>query len=282
MKILGMLILLSSLFIPGTSFAQEPPSVKVQACKQNLPDGNVRYYYQLTNNSEHAVVAVRIGYDYYHGNPELSVPPVGWDYYTGLPSNTSTSPTGWHLTMITQEESNYHFIEWVIDNAASALPSGKTLQGLSVILPQTDDAYLNSHFDVILGDSTDVSAPLEVFDCSTIDVTPPTISVELTPNIIWPPNKKMVEITAKINVSDDRDPNPSVKLESITCNQEIEPGDIAGADFGKDDRIFSLKAWRTGKRKEGRIYTITYSATDASGNTATATATVMVPHDQRN
>jgi hypothetical protein len=32
---------------------------------------------------------------------------------------------------------------------------------------------------------------------------------------------------------------------------------------------------------DGRIYTITYRATNACGNTATKTATVTVPHDRR-
>ena len=42
-----------------------------------------------------------------------------------------------------------------------------------------------------------------------------------------------------------------------------------------------LRAEREGKNKAGRIYTITYSATDGSGNKTTASATVTVPHDER-
>jgi hypothetical protein len=33
-------------------------------------------------------------------------------------------------------------------------------------------------------------------------------------------------------------------------------------------------------QKEGRVYTITYSATDGSGNKALASATVTVPQDR--
>ncbi|MEQ1838501.1 MAG: hypothetical protein ABL858_09255 [Candidatus Nitrotoga sp.] len=32
---------------------------------------------------------------------------------------------------------------------------------------------------------------------------------------------------------------------------------------------------------DGRVYTLTYSATDGSGNKSTASTTVTVPHDQR-
>ena len=42
-----------------------------------------------------------------------------------------------------------------------------------------------------------------------------------------------------------------------------------------------LRAEREGKNKAGRIYTVTYSATDASGNKTTASATVTVPHDEK-
>ena len=42
-----------------------------------------------------------------------------------------------------------------------------------------------------------------------------------------------------------------------------------------------LRAERSGKGN-GRIYLITYSATDSSGNTSFAEATVIVPHDQGN
>ena len=41
----------------------------------------------------------------------------------------------------------------------------------------------------------------------------------------------------------------------------------------------SLRAERSGKGT-GRIYTITYSATDCTGNSSTADVTVTVPHNQ--
>jgi hypothetical protein len=57
-------------------------------------------------------------------------------------------------------------------------------------------------------------------------------------------------------------------------------GDIAGAATGSDDRSFSVRAERAGNGP-GRTYTVVYEATDASGNTAQATATVVVPHDKK-
>lgn len=280
---LGSVLLL---MILGISNAQEPPLVKVKVYQENLSDGKVRYNYRVINNSERAVVAVRIGYDYYHAQPELSVLPLGWDFYKGLSQGTTTSPSGWQAMLITQEESDVHWLEWSTDENVATwdiLP-GQTLSGLSVILPNADNNYRTGHFDVILGNSTHISAPMEieVAPPPQTDTIPPVLSVTLTPNKIWPPNHKMVEITATISVHDDRDPNPGVRLVSITCNEQIDAAnDISGADFGADDRNFSIRAERTGQRKDGRVYTATYLATDASGNASTATATVTIPHDQR-
>jgi len=50
------------------------------------------------------------------------------------------------------------------------------------------------------------------------------------------------------------------------------------ADIGTDDRSITLKADRS-SAGPGRTYTITYRATDASGNGVTASAVVQVPHD---
>ena len=120
------------------------------------------------------------------------------------------------------------------------------------------------------------------------DTTPPEISVSVNPEVVWPPNHKMVEITATVEVSDDCDPDPSIVLTSITSNEPDDaPGggdghttnDIQGADLNTDDREFLLRAERSGQG-DGRIYTITYTATDASGNSNSASATVMVPHDK--
>ena len=55
---------------------------------------------------------------------------------------------------------------------------------------------------------------------------------------------------------------------------------MAGAGTGTDDRAVSLRADRAGAGS-GRTYTLTYRATDASGNSAADSATVSVPHDQR-
>ena len=119
---------------------------------------------------------------------------------------------------------------------------------------------------------------------NVVDTTPPTITVSVSPDELWSPNHKMVDITTTVNVNDICDPNASFVLLSITSNEPEEgPGkkhfpDIMDHDVGSADTEFQLRAERLGGGT-GRIYTITYKASDASGNSANATATVTVPHN---
>ena len=81
-------------------------------------------------------------------------------------------------------------------------------------------------------------------------------------------------------VSDNVDPNVSVTLVSVTSNEPddgLGDGDTADDIVILDDLTFNLRAERSGTG-EGRVYTITYQATDACGNSTIATATVTVPH----
>jgi hypothetical protein len=121
---------------------------------------------------------------------------------------------------------------------------------------------------------------------TVVDTTPPDLSLSVTPDSLWPPNHKMVDIVASIEVTDICDPNPQVRLVSITSSEpdnDISDGattdDIQQASFGTDDREFQLRSERQG-RQSGRVYTITYEAEDMSGNTTPAEAMVSVAHDK--
>ena len=110
------------------------------------------------------------------------------------------------------------------------------------------------------------------------DTTPPSLNVSLSPNLLWPPNGKLVPITAALQIADTCDAAPTVKLVSITSNESLGVGDVQNAVLGTDDRNFSLAATRNGLGT-GRIYTVTYEVRDHSGNTTTGASQVVVPLD---
>jgi hypothetical protein len=117
------------------------------------------------------------------------------------------------------------------------------------------------------------------------EVTPPHISVVLNKYVLWPANHKMVDITARVTVTDDCCTRPTFMLVSITSNEPDNAkgdgntiGDIKEATFWTPDVAFQLRAERSGKGN-GRIYTIIYKGIDCSGNAAYDTVQVRVPHD---
>ena len=114
------------------------------------------------------------------------------------------------------------------------------------------------------------------------DTTPPSLSFTLSPNALWPPNHRLVLVTATIEASDTCNAAPTVVLVSITSSEPDNgsgdgntANDIQGAAFGTDDRSFSLRAERAGGGS-GRVYSVRYRATDASGGTTFATGQVVV------
>lgn len=114
------------------------------------------------------------------------------------------------------------------------------------------------------------------------DITPPNLVVSVSPDTLWPADHKMVDITVTLSATDDFDPNPVVKLESITSNEDQNA--VGDGNTSPDIIIdaaghIQLRAERSGAA-EGRIYTLTWSAKDESGNIATKSVEVRVPHDQ--
>ena len=123
--------------------------------------------------------------------------------------------------------------------------------------------------------------------CELKDLGKPTLTVSLSPNTLWPPNHKLVPVSATLQVGNTCDPNPIVQLVSITSNEPDNglgdgdtANDIQGAAIGIDDRAFLLRAERSGKGN-GRRYTATYQVEDVLGNSTTAAGHVTVPKNQR-
>jgi hypothetical protein len=113
---------------------------------------------------------------------------------------------------------------------------------------------------------------------TVVDTTPPSLSLSVSPSMLWPANHRMIPVQVGWQVSDVCDPQPRVVLVSVVSSEPADARDIAGAGVGAPDSQVSLRAQRSGSGP-GRVYTLTYVATDASGNTAGAAGLVTVPHE---
>ncbi len=120
-----------------------------------------------------------------------------------------------------------------------------------------------------------------------VDTIPPEISVSLTPNVLWPPDHRLVDILATVTAIDSCG-SSSVILQSISSSEPDSgggsgnlPNDIQDAVVGTPDYQFKLRSERDGKGS-GRVYAVTYVAADQAGNAAVKTATVTVPLNMGN
>jgi hypothetical protein len=133
------------------------------------------------------------------------------------------------------------------------------------------DAYRSSDHDPVI-------AGLDV-----CDEIPPTLEVSVTPDTLWPPNHKYVNVVATVFATDNFDTSPTVELVSVTSDEPdagLDDEDVPNDIVIVGDYAFQLRAerWDEG---DGRTYTITYQVTDDCGNSTLASATVTVPHDKR-
>jgi hypothetical protein len=112
------------------------------------------------------------------------------------------------------------------------------------------------------------------------DTTKPDLTVTVTPDTLWPANHKYVDVSVNVQIT-DADPNVTLELVSVVSTEPdngLGDGDQSNDIVILDNFNFQVRAERSGTGG-GRLYLITYRATDACGNTSTTTAIVFVPHD---
>jgi hypothetical protein len=96
------------------------------------------------------------------------------------------------------------------------------------------------------------------------DATAPGVTCSATPAALWPPNGKLVPVQVDVEVADATPGAAGYVLSAAPEGWNIGSPDVAGF----------LRATKDS------TYTLTYTARDAAGNTATCNARVTVPHDQ--
>ena len=138
--------------------------------------------------------------------------------------------------------------------------------------------------NIIVGAPFDSAAGLNAgaaYIYSNTGGTGGTFTATATPNVLRTPNHKLVPVTISIIGTHGEH---SCHIVSVTSN---EPVDAKGSGKHQPDWVITgdlsllLRAERSGKNKQGRIYTITVECIDASSNTVQTTVTVRVPHDSR-
>lgn len=111
---------------------------------------------------------------------------------------------------------------------------------------------------------------------------PPAIGpLTASPDRLWPPNHKLVDVTVDYSVTDNC--GPVVCQLGVLSNEPVNgtgDGDTAPDWVVLDDHHLQLRAERAGGGA-GRTYTVTATCSDSSGASSSRSVPVTVPHDRR-
>jgi len=184
--------------------------------------------------------------------------------------NGTEGDNSWYISDVTVELtatddiSGVRAINYSINGEANNITGDKATISLS-----NDGVYTISYYSVDNAGNIEAEKILTI----GIDRTSPAVTVTATPNILWPPNKKMVDVTIDGSVADEISGVASL---IITVEDEYGVYNMTLPRFGG---VIQLEAWRRDDDMDGRHYTITAVVSDSSGNQSTATTGVVVPHD---
>jgi hypothetical protein len=231
---------------PATAQEQSPAWLGVYAEHHG---GDVLYRYALGNRGRQALRAFRLGCDCPAADAEAgelpALPAGAWPehedargvWYALAPEGVR-APPGWRARLRWPAGASGYWIEWYAADPRAGVPPGSSLAGFGLRVPGGHRAFLEAHFSA---DRAGGQRP------QLLDLEPPTLALAVHGGAA----RAGMSVRIVAEVSDDRDPAPRVTLEAVA---PAPPGP-GGPD-----------AW-----------IVTYSATDASGNRATARTRVPRP-----
>ncbi len=227
--------------------------------------GRVVYHYQIENRGRTDLRQVTLGCDCRPAEhvmtPLLKTVPVGAqygdpDYIDGeptLPVEYIRTPPGWQVHAHRPPGADRYWLEWHAVGARGLAP-GQVAKGFSVALPRADRAFLIGRYTVPEHNGVGALEPL--------DATPPRLALRVDEVAPLSPGET-VRVRVVATVEDDYDPAPRLAFESFIPEEATPAAAIRWSKNGAPFRTAS--------------YTVTYSATDASGNAARASVKVKIP-----
>jgi uncharacterized lipoprotein YddW (UPF0748 family) len=208
-------------------------------------------------------------------NPETTAPTTDAALDPAAPNGAN----GWHTTDVTvsftssDDCSGVALTEYSVDGGATWQNGAGGLvvseEGTTTVLFRSTDRAGN----------VETARSLIVM----LDKTAPTLALSVDPSVIWPPNGRTVNVTVMGEGQDAVSGLASVTYEVTDEYGEpfaIPARTLSGASASWVEQL-GLTASRRGGDRDGRLYRITATLTDAAGHTSTATAEVLVPHDRR-
>jgi hypothetical protein len=186
-----------------------------------------------------------------------------------LPANITKEATGPSGAVVTYTASANDIVDGAVTPTCSPASGSTFALGITTVQCSATDAH---------GNRSNGS-----FTVTVQDTTPPQVAhIEASPNLIWPPNHKMVSVSVTVVAVDTVDPAPVSRIISVTSSQPVN-----GNGDGNTSPDWTITGPLTvdlrAERAQGqdRLYTITVETSDFSGNKTQSTVTVLVSHSRR-
>lgn len=257
------LIVMAAIGGLGTT-ARADDSVRVRVHAEHAA-GRVVYHYQIENRGRTDLRQFVLGCDCRPADrvatPLLEVAPVGAQ--PGEPSFTGTDPipapdlirvpSGWQVHARRPKDADRYWLEFHMHGARGLAP-GQTAKGISIALPRPDREFLIGRYAVPDRNVVNTIEPL--------DATPPRLTLRVD-EVTSATTAGQMRVRVQATVDDDYDPAPRLALESFVPDEAAPTGDIHWSQARAPART--------------QRYTVTYTATDASGNATRASIKVVVP-----
>lgn len=257
-------LLAATWFGSGLAGAAAPDDVRVRVHAGHA-DGRVVYHYQIENRGRTELRRVVLGCDCrpadYIATPLLGTVPVGaqhgepayGDTDPELQADLVRTPPGWQAHARRPAGADRYWLEWhALGNRG--LAPGQVAKGFSIALPRADREFLVGRYTI-----PDLN---KVGWLEPLDATPPRLTLKLeetTPAATG----ETARVRVLASADDDFDPAPRLAMESFV------PDEPAAAE--------TIRWSHGGARARPLRYTVTYTATDASGNAARASLKVTIP-----
>ncbi len=204
--------------------------------------------------------------------PRETIPPVTQINIQPQPNSAGWNNSDMTITLTAQDNEGG---SGILEIDYSIL--GTDQQGLHVENDKADIAFSEEGIHKLVYWARDKEGNVEKADNSFelyLDKTPPKLSITATPDTLWPPDNKMVDVTISGKAEDSLS-----GIDSLSFKVTDEYGKVQPIITGFGSTI-KLEASRDGNDKDGRIYAISVTAKDKAGNESTASTIVTVPHDQ--
>lgn len=197
--------------------------------------------------------------------------PFGEDYYVG------------HLTRLNPQASEVLFSTFLAGTAVDVgWPFGMALDAAGSIY--VTGGTIDPDFPLI-GPSQRTETDRENGDVFAVKIdlglgrAPDCSAATATPTTIWPPDGRMVPVALGGVTDPDGDP-VSIAVTAVFQDEPLaKKGQPDATGLGTAEP--RVRASRAGSG-DGRVYHLTFTATDPRGASCTGTVTVCVPHDQGN